>query len=42
MKNNGKDYYEAPAILVLEVKSDSCLLQMSQEDYHFGGLDEIV
>ena len=42
MKNDCKDFYEAPAILVLEVKTDSCILQMSQEDYRFGGLDEIV
>ena len=42
MDNKVKETYEAPTMLVVEVKMDSVILQMSQmgtEDYNYGGLD---
>ena len=33
-----KETYEAPAMLVVEVKPESCILHTS--DYRFGSLDE--
>ena len=35
-----KETYEAPAVEVLEVKMDSAILQNSQRNYNYGGLDE--
>ena len=32
--------YETPAVQVVEVKTDSCILQLSQKDYDYGDLDE--
>lgn len=32
--------YEAPESTVLELKTESVILQMSKQDYLFGGLDE--
>ena len=37
-----KSVYEAPAAAVVEVKTESVILQMSKQDYNFGGLDEVM
>lgn len=37
-----KSVYEAPAADVVEVKTESVILQMSKQDYNFGGLDEVM
>ena len=38
-----KSVYEAPAAAVVEVKTESVILQMSKQDYnYYGGLDEVM
>lgn len=39
MDNKAKEIYEAPTMMVVEVKVDSVILQMSTQDYNYGGLD---
>ena len=34
--------YEAPESTVLELKTESVILQMSTKDYDYGGLDEVM
>ena len=38
MSTKLKDLYEAPSTMVLELRTESCLLQTS--DYNYGNLDE--
>ena len=40
MKTILKDSYEIPAVEVVDMRMDSVILQMSQQDYNYGGLDE--
>lgn len=40
MKGSIKEIYEAPAVEVVDMRMDSVILQMSQQDYNYGGLDE--
>lgn len=35
-----KDFHVAPSTTVLEVKMESCLLNVSTKDYRYGQLDE--
>ena len=37
--SNTKETYEAPAMLVVEVKTEGIVCS-SQTDYHYGGMDE--
>lgn len=39
MDNKAKEIYEAATMMVVEVKVDSVILQMSTQDYNYGGLD---
>ena len=39
MKGSIKEIYEAPTTLVVEVKTEG-IVCASQQDYHYGGLDE--
>ena len=38
MNTKLKDHYDTPSTMVLELKTESCLLQTS--DYNYGNLDE--
>ena len=38
MNAKHKELYDAPSTMVLELRTESCLLQMS--DYNYGNLDE--
>lgn len=38
MNEKHKEHYDAPSTMVLEMKTESCLLQTS--DYNYGNLDE--
>ena len=38
MNEKHKELYDAPSTMVLELKTESCLLQTS--DYNYGNLDE--
>lgn len=39
MKGSIKETYETPTMLVVEVKTEG-IVCASQQDYHYGGLDE--
>ncbi len=39
MENKEKESYEAPALQVVEVKTEG-IVCASQKDYQYGGLDE--
>ena len=41
METKIKKSYETPTVLTVEVKLDSVLLQMSQQDYRYYPLDEV-
>ena len=38
MNAKHKEFYDTPSTIVLELKTESCLLQTS--DYNYGNLDE--
>ena len=38
MNEKHKEFYDTPSTIVLELKTESCLLQTS--DYNYGNLDE--
>ena len=38
MNTKHKEFYDAPSTIVLELKTESCLLNTS--DYNYGNLDE--
>ena len=41
MEVNTKEFYVAPSIAVVEMRTEGIVCQ-SQQDYNYGGLDEII